>query len=102
MLLLITSIKLICEIALLSLLGRWVLRAWVSHLVPSGVGQNAFVWLFDTLCKPVVSAVAWLAPRSLPQQHHALTAFLALMLTWGLMTLSKIAVCLNAGASVCQ
>jgi hypothetical protein len=102
MLFLVTSVKLICEIALLSLLGRWLLAAWIGRLTPQADNSNPFLWVLDTLCRPFVVGVGWMTRRFVPKQHHALVAFLLLMLVWGGMTLIKIALCLNAGALQCR
>ena len=102
MLLLVTSIKLISEIALLSFTGRWVLAALIGHLAPHGQGSNPFLWVLDALCRPFVKASGWISPRFVSKHHHPLVAFLLLMLTWGVATFFKIALCLNAGVQHCS
>ena len=52
MLLLASALKLIAELALLALLGRWVLAAGLRRLAPQALDSNVFLWLLDTLCRP--------------------------------------------------
>ena len=98
----VTLIKLIAEIALLSLLGRWVLRAWLARLAPDGGRGNPVLWLFDTLCRPLDQLGRWLSPRFVLAQHHGLVAFLLLMFTWVGATLAKISICLDVGVRACR
>lgn len=98
----VTLIKLMAEIALLSLLGRWVLRAWLLRLAPDRGHGNPVLWLFDVLCRPLERLGGWLSPRIVLAQHHALVAFLLLMFTWVGATLAKISLCIDLGVDVCR
>lgn len=100
MLWLVLAVKLLAEIALLALLGRWVLLAWLHRL---GAGQhNVFVWVLDTLCLPAVTAAHWITPRWVLREHLPLVAFLVLLFVWGAATVGKIALCLDLGVQACR
>ena len=98
----VTLIKLLAEIALLSLLGRWVLRAWLSRLSPHAGRGNPVLWLLDALCLPFDHLGRWFSPRIVLAQHHALVAFLLLMLAWVVATVVKISICVNIGVVACR
>lgn len=102
MLLLVTVVKLLAEIALLALLGRWVLGAWVQRLSPGTGRNNVFVWVFDTLCRPLLRGAAWISPRWVLRAHLSLVAFCVLLLVWMAATVAKIALCLDLGVQACR
>ncbi len=102
MLLLAMTTKLLAEIALLALVGRWVLLAWIGRLAPgSNARSNAVLWLFDTLCRPVVRAAGWIAPGWVPQALHPLVAGCVLAVVWLAATFGKIALCVDMGVQAC-
>lgn len=98
----VTLTKLIAEIALLSLLGRWLLRAWLVRVAPDHGRHNPVLWVFDTVCRPLLRLGGWLSPRLVLARHHALVAFLFFMFTWVGATVAKIALCLDIGVSACR
>lgn len=102
MLLFLVATKLVAEIALMALLGRWVLAAWVQRLSPAGGQGNVFLWVLDTLCLPFVRAAGWITPRRVSRQLHSLVAFLLLLLVWAVVTVAKIGWCLDVGVAVCR
>ena len=59
MLLLISSVKLIAEIALLSLLGQWIL----GLLAGQKREQNLFYQVLQVLTRPFVRATRFITPR---------------------------------------
>lgn len=90
--------KLVCEIALCSLIGRGALV-----LLTAGKPQGNLVYgLFRALTQPFVAAVAWCAPRFVLPRHHAFATFLLLLVVWMAVTLGKIQWCLQAGMSACR
>ncbi|WP_460564655.1 hypothetical protein [Hydrogenophaga aquatica] len=97
-----TTVKLIAEIALMALVGRWVLGAWIQRTAPDGASGNLFLWVLDALCKPFLWLVQWITPRFVLRQHHALVAFLLLMFTWCAATVAKIVMCLDLGVQACR
>jgi hypothetical protein len=98
----VTLTKLLAEIALLSLLGRWLLRAWLVRVAPDRGRHNPVLWVFDTVCQPWLRLVGRLSPRPMLARHQALVAFLFFMLAWVGATVAKIALCLDIGVSACR
>jgi hypothetical protein len=91
-------VKLVCEIALCSLLGRGALV-----LLTAGQPQgNPVYGLFRTLTQPFVAVVGWCTPRFVLPRHHALATFLLLSVVWLAATLGKIQWCLQAGMAACR
>ena len=101
MLFFVTAVKLVAEIALLALLGRWVLGAWVQRLAPQSGGQNVFLWVLDAVARPFVRVAGWLTPRWVLRQHWPLVAFL-LLLVWVAAVVLKITLCLENGMEACR
>lgn len=98
MLTLILITKLVCEIALLSLLGRGLL-AWLSG---SNKLNNPFYMVLRLASQPFVRGVRCITPRFVLVQHHPLVAFCVLLLSWMVLTVAKINVCLQMGVSHCR
>lgn len=91
-------VKLVCEIALWSLVGRGAMV-----LLTAGNPQGNLVYgLLRTLSQPFVAAVARVSPRFVLPRHHALAAFLLLAVLWLAATLGKIQWCLQAGVGACR
>ena len=102
MLLLASALKLIAELALLALLGRWLLGAWLRRVAPRTVDSNVFLWLLETLCRPFVLAAGWITPRRVLPQHLPLVAFCLLAGLWLAATVLKIQLCLQLGVAQCR
>lgn len=85
--------KLVIEIALLALLGRWVLQAWLRKLAPASADRNIFLWLFQVLCRPLERAVGWITPPQVPRHAVPVVALALLAGLWLAATLAKIALC---------
>lgn len=98
MLLLVSSIKLISEIALLALAGQWLLGLLAGQRRDS----NLFYQLLSMLTKPFVRGARFLAPKPVLDRHLPLVAFLLLMFAWVISTMSKISLCLEAGVNLCK
>jgi uncharacterized protein YggT (Ycf19 family) len=98
MLTLIASIKLIAEIALLALLGQWVL----GLLAGARREQNLFYQILQHITRPFVVLARFLTPRFVLQRHHPLVAFLLLGLVWFGATAAKISHCVKVGVHLCQ
>ena len=97
MLTLIAAAKLIAEVALLSLLGQWVLGV----LAGERREQNLVYQLLQRVTWPFVSVVRWVVPRQVLPHHHPWVAFLLLSLAWMALTTLKIAHCLQIGVALC-
>lgn len=98
MLLLISSVKLIAEIALLSLLGQWIL----GLLAGQKREQNLFYQVLQVLTRPFVRATRFITPRFVLERHLPLVAFLLLGFVWIAVTVAKINHCLTIGVHLCQ
>lgn len=98
MLLLVSSIKLIAEIALLALAGQWVLGLLAGQRRES----NLFYQLLGMLTKPFVRVARLVTPKLVLDRHLPLVAFLLLGFAWLLATMTKISICLQTGVNLCR
>ena len=98
MLLLVSSLKLIAEIALLAFAGQWLL----GLLAGRRRDTNFFYRLLQTLTSPFVRGARWITPRIVLERHLPLVAFLLLAFTWLVATVSKINLCLQSGVNLCK
>lgn len=98
MLLLISSIKLVAEIALLSLAGQWLL----GLLAGARRDTNFFYRLLAILTGPFVRGARWLSPRIVLDRHVPLVAFLLLSFVWLFTTIAKVRLCLEIGVQACR
>jgi uncharacterized protein YggT (Ycf19 family) len=98
MLLFISSIKLIAEIALLALFGQWVL----GLLAGQRKQQNLFYQVLQQIGKPFVHLARYITPKFVLERHHPLVAFLVLGFVWIAVTFAKINHCLKIGVALCQ
>jgi hypothetical protein len=97
-LLLLSSLKLVCEIALLALLGQAVLYMLAGPKRDS----NLFYQLLKILTKPFTAAARFIAPRQVADAHVPLVAFLLLLLTWAVVTFEKIRHCVGVDMVGCR
>lgn len=98
MLTLILAVKAILEIALLALLGQWV----VGLLSGQGRQHNIFYRVLQTVGQPFVTLARWISPRFVLERHLPLVAFLLLALGWVAVTLAKVSHCLRIGLEQCR
>ena len=98
MLLLVSTLKLIAEIALLAFAGQWLL----GLLAGRRRDTNFFYRLLQTLTSPFVRGARWIAPRIVLDRHLPLVAFLLLAFTWLVATVTKISLCLQTGVNLCK
>jgi len=98
MLLFISSVKLIAEIALLALFGQWLL----GLLAGQKREQNLFYQVLRQVGKPFVQLARWVTPKVVLERHLPLVAFFILTFLWLGVTLAKISHCLKIGVSLCQ
>jgi len=97
-LLLVSSLKLIAEIALLAFAGQWLL----GLLAGRRRDTNFFYRLLQTLTSPFVRGARWITPRIVLDRHLPLVAFLLLAFTWLVATVTKINLCLQSGVNLCK
>lgn len=98
MLLLVSTIKLVAEIALLAFAGQFVL----GLLAGAKREANFFYRLFDILTKPFVRVMRAITPRVVLDRHVPLAAFVALLSVWFIATIAKVNVCLQIGMEHCK
>ena len=98
MLLLVSSVKLVAEIALLALAGRWLLGV----LAGSRRETNVFYRVLDVLAQPFVKGARIITPRFVIDRHVPLAAFALLSVLWLFVTLMKIQLCLQIGVQLCR
>lgn len=98
MLLFVTAVKLLAEIALMALLGQWLL----GKLAGTRREQNFFYQLLKLLGRPAVVVARQITPAFIDQRHVPLVAFSLLGMMWLGSTLAKIQLCLAMGVTSCQ
>ncbi len=98
MLLLVTAVKLIAEIAGMALLGQWI----VGLLAGAKKEQNIFYQLLAILGRPFVAVARWVTPKFVLERHLPLVAFLLLLMVWFAALLMKIQLCIQIGVAQCK
>lgn len=98
MLLAVSAVKLVAEIALMALLGQWL----VGLLAGSKRDNNIFYQLLQIMTKPFVKGVRAITPRVVIDRHVPLAAFVLLSMVWLVSTIAKINICLQMGVQACQ
>lgn len=98
MLVVASTIKLIAEIALLALLGQWLL----GLLAGAKKEQNLFYQILQIMTRPFVSVARLLTPKLVLDRHVPLVAFLLLLFIWLGATIYKIQTCLQIGVELCK
>lgn len=98
MLFFVTTVKLIAEIALLALLGQWVL----GLLAGAHRHTNFFYQILQILGSPFVALARLASPKFVVERHLPLVAFLLLVFLWMAVTILKIRICLQMGVAACK
>ncbi|MEK0416339.1 MAG: hypothetical protein RI949_345 [Pseudomonadota bacterium] len=98
MLLLVSTIKLIAEIALMAFLGQ----ALLALLAGQKRNQNFFYRLLQVLTSPFVRAARFITPRLVIDRHVPIAAFVMLLSIWVVATISKISICVQMGVAQCR
>lgn len=89
MLLLVTSIKLIAEIALCALAGRWLL----GLLAGAKREQNFFYQMLTLMTKPFTATFRAITPKLVIDRHIPLLTFVGLAWLWLFALLEKVSRC---------
>ncbi len=95
---LISIVKLVAEIALLALVGQWLL----GLLAGQRKEQNLFYQLLQVMGRPFVQLARFITPKFVLERHLPLVAFFILLFLWLGATAAKIAYCVNVGVAQCQ
>lgn len=98
MLLFISIIKLVCEIALLGLAGRWLL----GILAGPKKETNFFYRALEAITKPFVSVARLITPKAIIDRHVPFVAFLLLSFIWLISVVEKVRICTQIGLELCK
>jgi hypothetical protein len=98
MLLLASAAKLIMEIALMALVGQWML----GLLAGQKRDANLFYQLLSVLTRPFIKATRLITPRLVIDAHVPLVTFLLLAMAWIVATYIRISICLEIGVHLCR
>jgi hypothetical protein len=98
LLVLVSIVKLLAEIALLALLGQGVL----ALLAGAKRDQNLFYQMLQIMTRPFVATARRITPRVVLDRHVPLVAFLLLLFIWLVATMAKISICVQIGVENCQ
>ncbi|MFY7939794.1 MAG: hypothetical protein ACOVOX_02700 [Burkholderiaceae bacterium] len=98
MLLFVSALKLVAEIALMCLLGQWLL----GLLAGAKRDSNPIYQLFQVLTKPFIQAARFIAPKQILDRHMPLVAACLMFFVWLCALILKINVCLELGMEVCR
>lgn len=98
MLLFVSSIKLLTEIALLALVGQGLL----GLLAGKKRDTNLVYQMFQVVTRPVVRAARFITPRIVIDRHMPIVTLCLLLFTWLAATGLKVSLCLEAGVQACR
>lgn len=98
MLLFVSAVKLVTEIALMALAGQFLL----GLLAGQKRDTNLFYQLLQVMTKPFVKGMRLVTPKVVIDRHIPLAAFVALAMVWVVVTITKINLCLQIGVEQCR
>jgi hypothetical protein len=98
LLLFVSAIKLVVEIALMALAGQFVL----GLLAGAKRDGNIFYRTLQVVTGPVLKSVRWMAPRVVLDRHIPLAALVLLASAWMVATVVKVDLCLRVGMELCR
>ncbi len=98
MLLFVSAVKLVAEIALMALAGQFLL----GLLAGQKRDTNIFYQLLQVMTKPFVKGMRLVTPKVVIDRHIPLAAFVALAMVWVVVTITKINLCLQIGVEQCR
>jgi hypothetical protein len=98
MLLLVSSIKLVAEIALMAFIGQFLL----GLLIGGRRDNNMFYGVLEILTRPFVKLMRLITPSLVLDRHVPLAAFLLLVVIWIAVTGYKIKLCVDLGVQACR
>ena len=98
MLLFVSAVKLVVEIALMALAGQFLL----GLLAGQKREGNFFYKLLQVLTGPFVKGMRLITPKVVIDRHIPLAAFVFLSTIWVFTTLVKINLCLQIGVEQCR
>jgi hypothetical protein len=90
-LLFLSSLKLICEIALMALIGQ----GFLALLAGDKRDTNFFYQLLKILTRPFIAVARFIAPRQVGDHQVGFVAFFLTAVVWLIVTFEKINYCVN-------
>jgi hypothetical protein len=97
-LLFVSIVKLVCEIALLGLAGRFLLGLLAGQKKES----NFFYKALEAMTKPFVSAARFITPKAILDRHVPVVAFLLTFFIWVISVIEKVRICTAIGMELCK
>jgi hypothetical protein len=97
-LLFLSIVKLICEIALLSLLGQALLYV----LAGAQRDRNVFYQLLEVLTNPFTRPTRLITPKQVADRHVPFVTFFFLVIIWAVVTFEKISLCVSVNMVGCK
>jgi hypothetical protein len=91
-------VKLVTEIALMALFGRWVL----GLLAGARREQNLFYQVLHIMVRPFLWVARRVTPQAVIDRHVPLVAFLLLGFVWVAVTILKVQTCVQLGVQACR
>ncbi|MBL8326776.1 MAG: hypothetical protein JNJ89_17625 [Rubrivivax sp.] len=98
MLFFLSAVKLVCEIALLALLGQGLLAV----LAGDKRDTNFFYQLLKALTNPFTWLARKITPRQVADRHVGFVAFFLLGIVWAIVTFEKISHCISVQMVGCR
>lgn len=98
MLFAVTAVKLIAEIALMCLIGRFVL----GLMAGAKRDDNLIYQLLGFVTQPFEKLVRAISPKLVLDRHIPLAAGLFLLMLWFISLLMKAQICLEIGMDQCR
>ena len=95
---LVSTAKMVTEIALLSLAGQWLL----GLLAGSKRSSNLFYQVLSIMTKPFVRLARAISPSLVLDRHVPLVTFLMLSFVWVICLLAKVRICVQVGMEMCR
>ena len=98
MLVLVSILKLLAEVALLALFGQGVLAV----LAGEKRDKNLFYQVLQVITRPVVTGARFITPKIVIDRHVPYVAFLVVFFVWVAATVAKISICVQVGVHLCR
>jgi hypothetical protein len=98
MILFVSAVKLIAEIALMALAGQFLLGVLAGQKRES----NFFYKLLQVLTGPFVKGMRFVTPKVVIDRHIPLAAFVLLAMVWVVATIVKVNLCIQIGVEQCR
>jgi hypothetical protein len=94
----VSILKLLAEIALMAFLGQGVL----AMLAGAKRDQNLFYQVLQVMTRPFVAGARLVSPKVILDRHVPIVAFLLLSFAWLFVTITKINICVEIGVELCK